>query len=305
MYHVIVNPEAGKNKKFKTIEKIKKVFDAYGASYVLHMTDHVGAAKGIAAALTKPQTENISVDDFLKTEQSKKEKVKIVVVGGDGTLHEVINGIYDLSNVELGLIPSGTGNDFAAAAGIPEDVEKAAKIVVERPPKATDYLEVDGVRCMNVGGLGIDVEVLVRYAQYKKRTKFTYFKSLLKTVCKYKGSKITVKANGEEKTHTAFIATACNGFQFGGGIKICSVANVADGKLDVVVVDFVKGLFGILGLLIKLVRGKIHLHKKSKHFQAEEVSFLTDTLCPLQLDGEIYENLRFNAKIKRGLMMYR
>lgn len=305
MYHVIVNPEAGKNKRSKTLDKIKKVFDAYGVEYVVHKTEHAGAAKGIAAALTKPPMENLSFDDLLRAKEQKREKVKIVVVGGDGTLHEVINGIYDISKVELGLIPSGTGNDFAAAAGIPEDVEKAAKIVLERPPQDTDYLEVDGVKCMNVGGLGIDVAVLVRYAQYKKRTKFTYFKSLIRTIFKYKGTNITVKANGEEETHNAFIVAACNGFQFGGGIKICPVADASDGKMNIIVVDYVKSFFGIVGMLTKLVGGKLYKHKSTKHFLCEEVSFQTETPCPLQLDGEIYENLRFNAKVKQGLMMYR
>lgn len=305
MYHVIVNPEAGKNKNSKTLEKIKKVFDSYGANYVVHKSEHAGAARGIAAALTKRPTENLSFDDLLKQSEQTEKKVKLVVVGDDGTLHEVLNGIYDLSRVELGIIPSGTGNDFAAAAGIPEDVEKAAKLILERPPKETDYLEVDGVRCMNVGGLGIDVDVLVRYQKHKKHTKFTYFKSLLKSVCKYKGTQITVKANGEEKTHTAFVAAACNGSQFGGGIKICPPADPSDGKIDVIVVDYVKGFFGIVGLLFKLVRGKIHLHKKAERFTCDEVCFLTDEPCPLQLDGEIYENLKFEAKLKKGLMIYR
>lgn len=304
MYHIIVNPEAGRHRTLKVIEKVKKVFDSYGAKYVVHKAEHLGAAKGIAKALTKQPTGNVSFDELLLQDKLPRERAKIVVVGGDGTLHEVLNGIYDLSACEIGVIPSGTGNDFAAAAGIPENPVEASKVILEGTAKDTDFLEVGGVRCMNVAGFGIDVDVLVRYKKCKRRGKLTYLKSLIRSVFSYKGTKVVLENDGVKEEHNAFIAVACNGKQFGGGIRICPPAEIEDGKMDVVIVDFVKGL-PVVGAFLKLVRGKIHTYKKTNLFRCEKVTFETEEGTPVQLDGEIYENLKFDVKLCKGLKMYR
>ncbi len=302
MYHIIVNPQAGKNKTLKALETVKEVFEKYGTQYVVHKGEHVGSARGIASAITKSPTVNVSVDDLLQ-EERKKERTKVIILGGDGTVHEVLNGI-DVDNCEVGIIPSGTGNDFASAIGIPENVEEATKIILERPAKDTDYLEIDGVRCMNIAGVGIDVDVLNRYKNCKKHSKFTYLKSLIKSVFSYKGITITFERDGKEETHDAFIATACNGVQFGGGMRICPIAEADDGLLDVTVVDFVKGL-PVVKALMKLLRGKILEYPKTHHFRCEEISFASSEPMIMQLDGEIYENLRFDVKVKRGLKIFR
>ena len=98
----------------------------------------------------------------------------IIVIGGDGTLHEVLNGIVDPTQVRLGLIPSGTGNDFAERIGIPESTEKALSFIIDGEAKETDYLEVGGKRCMNVGGIGMDVDVSERCNKGKLKGKIKY-----------------------------------------------------------------------------------------------------------------------------------
>lgn len=135
MYHIIANPTAGDRKVRRNIKRLMRVFTDEHVDFTMHETRYRGAARDIAAELTK------------------EDGVKIVVVGGDGTVHEVLNGIRDPQKCYLGIIPLGTGNDFAATAGIPTNAKKAAKIILQNEPKETDYLEVGGVRCMNVGGL--------------------------------------------------------------------------------------------------------------------------------------------------------
>ena len=81
-------------------------------------------------------------------ERARVSYTDIVVVGGDGTVHEVLNGIGNISACRLGLIPSGTGNDFAVAAKIPMDAEAAAKLILDGEAKETNFLTVGGVRCM-------------------------------------------------------------------------------------------------------------------------------------------------------------
>ena len=285
MYHIILNPDAGKNKKRKVIERVKRVFETRGIAYQVHTGAEIGSVRSLASSLTE------------------KEKTKLIVIGGDGTLHEALNGVH-VENCEMGIIPAGTGNDFASAIGLPEKVEEAVSIILDNPSKDTDFLVVGGVRCMNVAGVGIDVDVLNRYQSAKKRTKFTYFKCLLKSLFSYKGTEIVFEKDGKEERRNAFIAAACNGVQFGGGIKICPTAETDDGLMDIVVVDFVKGL-AVLKALIKLVRGKLLEYKKTNHFRCESIRFTSPTEMTLQLDGEIYKGLDFDVKIEKGLKIFR
>ena len=75
---------------------------------------------------------------------------ELIVLGGDGTLNEVLNGIHDPSACKIGLVPSGTGNDFAARMGIPLDPEKATLRILDGEAKPVDYIDVAGTRSMNV-----------------------------------------------------------------------------------------------------------------------------------------------------------
>lgn len=290
MYHIVVNPTAGKNRTPDVLEKVKAAFAAKGAAYTVHEAVEYGSIRKTVAELTK--------------EKAEGERVKIVVIGGDGTMHEALCGVSDFSCVEMGLVPAGTGNDFAAALGIPEDIDGAMEIILKCETKDTDYLEIGGVRCMNVGGLGIDVDVLARYEKCKKRNKLTYYKCLLKSIFKYKGDEIEVETSQGTKTYHAFIAAACNGRQIGGGIPICPTADVADGKADVVVVKFVKGLKKIKALSM-LMKGKILEHPAAEHVLADWVKVKTKASCTVQLDGELYEDLPFDVKVGSGLKFYR
>ncbi|MBQ5926976.1 MAG: hypothetical protein IIX01_03525, partial [Clostridia bacterium] len=219
-------------------------------------------------------------------------------------LHEVLNGIVDPSRCLLGLIPSGTGNDFAASAGIPEDAEAAAKIILVNAPKQTDYLEVGGVRCMNVGGLGIDVDVLVRYNKKKKKGKINYLLCLIQSLFVYKGTEIEVEIDGEKLSHKALIAAACNGKQFGGGIQICPTAEIDNGKISSIVVDKM-GFFKMLVMFARLMKGNILKDEHTQHRVCDRIKVTSDKPFPVQLDGEIYENIDFTVSVLEGLKMYR
>ncbi|MBQ8885940.1 MAG: diacylglycerol kinase family lipid kinase [Clostridia bacterium] len=306
MHHIIVNPTAGKRKSKKSLEAVKRVFDEGGASYLIHETTRAGEAKEIAARLTAPALPLETAGEVALIDVGRvEEPVKLIIVGGDGTLHEVLNGISELSRCTLGLIPAGTGNDFAAAAGIPENAEKAARIILKNEAKPIDCLEVGGLRSMNVAGLGIDVDVLVRCSKGKLKGKIKYLISLIQSLFTFKGYEITVESGEKKETFNGLIAAACNGKKFGGGIKICPVAEIDDGLMDVIMVDCLGGVFSIIKAFTWLMRGKILEYPLARHFRCEQVSVRTKNPCAAQLDGEVYENLTFDAKICKGLTMYR
>ena len=286
-YKIISNPTAGKKGNKQALALAKSVFDEAGVSYEVFETTRRGEAQEIVARLTDTQ-----------------EEVKLVVVGGDGTLHEVLNGIKSPEKCALGIIPAGTGNDFAEAAGLPLDFKEAARLIVNGEAKATDYLEVDGVRCMNIAGMGIDTEILERCERGKMKGKLKYLISLLQSVVAFKGWKVSFVNDGERVELNTLVAAACNGRQFGGGLKICPEAVIDDGKIDVVVVEHIKGLFNLAKAFTKLMKGTITSYPKTKHFLCDEIE-IDAPPCTVQLDGELYSGLRFKVKALQGLKIYR
>lgn len=286
MYHVISNPTAGKKGSKKSLDLALDIFKLAGKKCIVYETTCRKDAKEIAYRLT-----SAGVDE-------------IIVVGGDGTLHEVLNGLVDPRKCRLGIIPAGTGNDFAEAAGLPLDAKKAAELIVNGEAKPTDWLEFDDVRCMNIGGMGIDVDILERCQKGKMKGKLKYLVSLLRSVISYKGWDVSFMQDGEEVKQKVLVATACNGIQFGGGLKICPASKIDDGKIDVVVVEYIKGIFNLAKAFTKLMKGTITQYPATRHFLCDEIKVDAEP-CPIQLDGEIYENLSFNVKVYSGLRIYR
>ena len=286
MYHIILNPIAGKKKAQKNLELVEKEFSARGIAYEAHKTCAVHDAEDIARRLTLAG------------------ETELIVIGGDGTLHEVLNGVVDPTQVKLGLIPSGTGNDFAEKAGIPENAQKALSLILDGETKETDYLEVGGKRCMNVAGIGMDVDVLERCTKGKMKGKPKYLLSLLQSLFAFKGLPVTVQSEGREEKRDVLIAAACNGSQFGGGIAICPIAEPDDHLIDVVLVDCI-GKRKIIKAFIELMKGRILQYPLTTHFRCERVHFLPKTPVTVQLDGELYKDLEFDVKLCTGLRFYR
>lgn len=222
----------------------------------------------------------------------------IVAVGGDGTLNDVVSGITVPENVELGIIPMGTGNDFAAAAGIPSGIA-ALDLILGGTSKYTDFIDCGENKSLNIAGLGIDVDILERCYRMKGGKRSKYFRSLLASLVGYKGQKIEVTVGGERFTETAFIAAVCNGSQFGGGIRICPPAEIGDGKLDLVVISCPKRS-KILLELIRLMRGKILTRPIARHILCEEARIVQTEGKTVQFDGELFASRVLDARIVSG-----
>ncbi len=287
MYHIILNPTAGKKRALKNLFAVEKFLTERELAYTTHKTCAARDAENIARRLTESGEKNL------------------IALGGDGTLHEILNGIVDPTQCNLGLIPSGTGNDFANRAGIPLDPTKAIALIVDGQPKATDYLEVGNRRCMNVGGMGMDVDVLERCKRGKFKGKLKYLFSLLHSLFSFKGLPVVIEREGETEKREALIAAACNGSQFGGGIPICPTAELDDNKVDVVVVDCIGGKIKIIKAFLKLMKGKILQYPATTHYLCDRVRFIPDAPCAMQLDGELYADLAFDVKICKGLQFFR
>ncbi len=285
-YHIIYNPTAKSGKSKAAFDRVIARLQEAEKEFEVHETLFKGHAEVLASELGVGEKE-------------------IIVIGGDGTVHEVLNGIVSPESARLAIIPAGTGNDFCVAAGIPEDTDLIMDKVLKGETKGTDYIDFAGRRCMNVGGLGMDVDVLERVMRGRTHGKLKYLRSLLVSIFAFKGYEVKISVNGEVHTEKALFAAVCNGSQIGGGIKICPGAKIDDGKLEVVLVKRL-GFFGIIKTFIALMQGKILTCPVTKHFYCEAAEILPDAARTIQLDGELYHDYRvLDAKIQRGLKIYR
>ncbi len=285
MLHLIVNPRAKNIKKaLKGVkERLEGAHEAYEIFEGKSREEMTAYVRGLSEAGER----------------------RFVAVGGDGTLNVVVNALSTLDGVELGLIPAGTGNDFAEAAKIPFGA-KALDLILGGEPKATDYLDCGGKRSINIAGLGIDVDVLTRCYKMKHGSdRGKYFRALLAAVFRYKGQKVKVTADGQVREFTAFIAVACNGKQFGGGIPINPLASMDDGKIDLLLISLPKR-WKIPFYLLRLMRGKAPALPITERILCEEAVIEQTDGEYIQLDGELFPSKTLSCKIVHGkLKVYR
>ncbi len=281
MINFISNPLSG-GKKGKVmancISKLEAYLQEQKIEYTIYQTHYRGHAKELTEQLISEGSTNI------------------VAIGGDGTLHEVINGFSNFENVTLGLIPCGTGNDFATTLNLPFDPVDALKLILNGEPKYTDFMQMPTVRGINIIGMGIDVDVLKRYENLKKKTKFGYTMSLVKSLMKFNYTNFTAEFPDEKTAYRSFIACVANGKSYGGGIPVCPCADPTDNMLDFIAIKEIPKI-KIPSAFITLKRGNILKHKKVIHRRMAEIKITTPLPYTVNVDGELYDDIPFEVKI--------
>lgn len=282
MIDIVANKTSGKGNGAKSLAKAVAYLDERGIEYSVHETTGVGHGKKITQSLC---------DNGATT---------VVALGGDGTFHEVLNGM-DFDKARMGFIPAGRGNDFAIGTKCASlDPVKAIASIVNGVPRELDYIRVADKRCLNVAGTGLDVEVLLKTSN--SNNKLTYVASLFRCLLKYKPYRVTVECNGETREYDCIMTGVCNGTQIGSGIRLSPVSIADDGKLDVIVMEKPKRVPTVL-VMPKFVKGK-HMSKPYTHHMICE-SVRVQTTAPVQLDGEIYYDLNFDASVvKHGVKTF-
>ena len=291
MLHIILNPRAGKGRTVKFREALEQCLKSAGADYRFYETRGRRDAIEIAGRLSSGAGE---------------DRIDLVAMGGDGTLNEVLNGIADPSRVRLGIVPCGSGNDFAATAGIPDTPEGVADLLLRGKARFTDYLECGGIRGINAIGTGIDVDILRRYNRMKLlRGSAAYLASLILTLFTFRPKRFVELADGGELPHRAMIACVGNGRRIGGGICVCPEAVIDDGLMDIVILDDIPRLH-YPGSLIKLMQKRILELPTTRFRRDSRLRIRSDAPMPIQIDGEIYEGLPFDVRVVTGqLQVYR
>ena len=233
----------------------------------------------------------------------KEYEVLLTRKEGDAKLHA--ERITSSDRCYLGLIPFGTGNDFAASAGVPMDVKRAAEIIAFKAPRPIDFIELSsGLRSINSIGTGIDVDILKRVYSKNMRGRSKYLRALIYSLIHFKSYNFTLKYDGKEEKHYGLIAALGNGKQCGGGIKLFPNAKIDDGWLDLLIVDYISKA-KILGAFIKLMRGKADKIKNVTFVKTKAAEFVQDNEnYTVQAEGELYDNTPINAHIVEGRLKF-
>lgn len=288
MYHIIVNPQGGKGKSLKALTTVEEIFKNNNAQYVVHKTEYAGHATEIARELSKTPDTNI------------------VVMGGDGSFHEVLCGIDNFDNVTLGLVACGSGNDFIKKSGHSTNVKEAVQTILNGKVGFVDYMELGKYRCLNVGGGGMDVDVLLKYANCKTlKGKAAYYYSLFYTLLHTRFHHLRITADGVTKDTSVFMIGVGNGGFIGGGIPICPNAIVDDGLLNVGYVSEMKKS-KIIFRLFKFLKGKHVGTDWGGEYTAKKVTIEALDDSRFELDGEIIVDTKLDIEVVHNkLKMFR
>jgi diacylglycerol kinase (ATP) len=221
----------------------------------------------------------------------------IVSVGGDGTHHYVLNGMVG-SEIPLGIIPGGNGNDFAKGLGIPTQARAAAQALLAGNTRRIDLARTGNRVYGCIAGAGFD-SVVTRYANERTRRlrgSWAYAWSILRCLKSYRPEPLEIVSDVQEFSGDVVFAVVGNNVSYGGGIHLTPRAKLDDGLLDVCVVPYM-GKLELLRWLPSAYRGEHLRHPRIIYFQAHKVCLSTTSRLELFGDGEFMQELPATIEI--------
>ena len=221
----------------------------------------------------------------------------LVVVGGDGSINEVVNGLAGIeSPPAVALIPRGTGGDFVRTFGIPDDIAEASRVALSGDTQAIDlgrvaYRSWDGsdgsALFANVASAGMSGAIAQRANDTSKAlgAKASYLWATFAVFAGWSAVETRLTVDGETRSGRMFDVVVANGRFFGGGMKMCPDALPGDGLLDVVTIGDVTKR-DLVVTMPKIYRGTHLPHPKAEALRGRVITVETDEPVPVELDGE-------------------
>jgi len=274
---VILNPWANRGRAIELKDELEEQFSSYG-EVDISLTNSEGHATRLA-------------------EEAVDEGYDVVIAaGGDGTVHEVINGLVhgDRGQLPLGVVPLGSGNDFAYGNGLLMDLEKAVHAVCTGKPSPVDLARIEDDRgqytLVNNGiGIGFDATVTIQSRSITRIHGFPmYLLAVLQTIALYYQTPQLKIIFDEQLVQQASLLLAIGiGPRVGGGFYLTPDGKNNDGMLDSCTVNPV-GRLTMLWMLPKVMKGT---HTSSKHVTMRRngyIDIVSSLPLPIHVDGEIY-----------------
>ena len=268
--HLVWNPVAGNGAAVKAYEAVTRELATRGVPFESSKSEYPGHA----VELAKQAMENGAK--------------KIAAIGGDGTIREVASALLN-TDVPLGIISCGTGNDIVRPLKIPNDPLQALEVVLSGEPRHMDAAMANDLLYFNVAGFGFDVDVLHYVEIYKKKMKngsLAYLRGLISAIANLQSRKTKITWPGGSMEEDVLIIAAGNGTHFGGGMMVTPNADPFDGQLDICVMHGVKKR-DALTLLPKFLKGNHVGTKFVTYFRTTELTAVCEPSSLLDVDGDV------------------
>lgn len=280
-YLFIVNPVAGKGRALEQIPKIKEKFDKERIDYEIKVTKEKGEGEKLAR------------------EGIENGFNHIIAVGGDGTAYEVVNGIRN-EKVVLGILPAGTGNDFARMLKMPKDHDDILETIKVARKRKIDIGLVNDRYFLNCSSVGIDAEIVKETEYIKKYVSGTlaYILGVLKTLIRYRYKEVDIEIDGKRMKKKIELMAVSNGKYYGGGMKINPMADFDDGFLDICIVNRISKIkFAMLFLTV--FKGKHVEIQEVETLRGKEIKIYGNSSLMLNADGDIIGTTPAAIKIEK------
>jgi diacylglycerol kinase (ATP) len=238
--------------------------------------------------------------ELLAREAAGRGVERVLVCGGDGTIHEGVNGLTG-TNTILGILPGGRGNDLAATLGVPLDPVAAAQLLVRGPSRRIDVGVVNGRRFGTTAGIGFDADVATRTNRgvWRRAGRSSYVGGIFASLVAFRAPHLRISAGGETREGRYMMCAVSNTGRYGGGILIAPNASADDGLLDVCLVGHASRL-RLLRILPAAYSGQHVRSREVEMLRAESVEVSADRELPIIADGEAAGTTPARIEVERA-----
>jgi YegS/Rv2252/BmrU family lipid kinase len=265
-FALLVNPASAGGRALEALPRVHAVLDELGAAHRTVTTRSIDHA-------------------YEEATKAAAEGETIVALGGDGLLRPLAGALKGTASA-LAIVPAGRGNDLARVLGIPTEPEDAARVAVEGQERLLDVANVEGTPYMGIASFGLDSDAN-RIANGAKlvRGHAVYVYAALRALVAWKPANFTVTVDGERHEFTGYSVAVGNSKAYGGGMYILPMAELDDGRLDVLVTTQCSKL-RCLRELPKLFKGT-HVDSGFTEFlHGEEIEVSSDRPFVIYADGD-------------------
>ena len=270
----LINPISGTKKKDQLTQLITRKTQARGIDFEILPSK----ADGVYTNLQK--------------KIQKEDVTDVVICGGDGTINAVVNALQGI-DVNIGIIPMGSGNGLAFAAKIPKQPAAALEIIFNNKSSFTDAFYINEKFSCMLCGIGFDALVAHEFAKQKTRGLQTYVRISTLQFFKAKPYRFEIKLKDRIVKTEAYFISVANSNQFGNNFKIAPKASMSDGLLDIVIVKKMSKInlpFAVLFQVSGNNKPEFHMDYGDKknilYLQTDKISIRNPDHAPLHIDGD-------------------
>jgi len=269
-YAVIVNPVAGWGKTMRLLPELREITETTGHRFDYYYTERMLHAAQIA-------------------DRIYREYDAVVAFGGDGTANEVMNGLAGTAT-PFGIIPEGSGNDFARSIHVPKMLKKAVKILTDYHFRLMDVGTIEDRIFIN--GVGIGFDGLVNYRRKNTgifRGSAAYLYAIFSSLKLWKAIPANVEIDGRKiSDDPIYLVAIGNGWSVGGGLKLTPDAEIDDGAFNICHIRDLP-IWKILLNFGKLKNGRISRVREVSMKLGRQILISSDQALPIHFDGEVFD----------------